>query len=320
MGFNPLGIKTWLESADAAQAEEKRRQDERESLAFQLQMQYGAETSLKSKGSGKGSVKSPELAAKVLMKKYGVSSDVLSEFTASDTNAPNKLLTILEKQEKEYGVDGRDLPQDRINEILESAVAQQPTETKLDFTKIEEFIGRPLQSVYKEVLQQSEASSGEVYFSDPAVVPQPTFTELQQIPKSAAQWQQSGAITEQNIIIKRITDLERIPQEERTDSVKNEVKLLSDRLRKVTSALDNFESNPGLLIDLYGNSTLKHLLSKYPKYDGYIPENFINSQYSRPLVASEEMAKVLLKAGIVEEGTIFRLPNGELIEVMKEPQ
>ena len=40
MGFNPLGIKTWLESADAAQAEEKRRQDERESLAFQLQMQY----------------------------------------------------------------------------------------------------------------------------------------------------------------------------------------------------------------------------------------------------------------------------------------
>lgn len=320
MGFNPLGIKTWLESADAAQAEEKRRQDEREALAVQLQMQYGAGTSFKSKSSGKGSVKSPELASKVLMKKYGVSSDVLSEFTASDINAPNKLLTILEKQEKEYGVDGRDLPQDRINEILESAVAQQPTETKLDFTKIEEFIGRPLQSVYKEVLQQSEASSGEVYFSDPAVVPQPTFTELQQIPKLAAQWQQAGAKREKSIIIERITELKRLPQEEQTDSVRNEISLLSDRSRKLTTALDNFESNPGLLIDLYGNSYLKHLLSKYPKYDGYIPENFINSQYSRPLVASEEMAKILLKAGIVEEGTIFRLPNGELIEIMKEPQ
>jgi len=320
MGFNPLGVKTWLESADAAQAEERRREDEREALAFQLQMQYGAGTSLKSKSSGKGSVKSPELASKVLMKKYGVSPEVLSELTVSDISASNKLLTIFEKQEKEYGVDGRDLPQDRINQILESAVAQQPAETKIDFTKIEEFIGRPLQSVYKEVLQQSEASSGEVYFSDPAVVSQPTFTELQQIPKLAAEWQQSGAKTEKSIIIERIAELNRLPEGEQTDSVRNETALLSDRFRKLTAALNNFESNPGLLIDLYGNSYLNRLLSKYPKYDGYVPENFIDSKYSYPTVASEEMATVLLKTGIVEEGTVFKLPDGELIQVMKEPQ
>ena len=108
--------------------------------------------------------------------------------------------------------------------------------------------------------------------------------------------------------------------EQQTDSVKNEIRLLSDRSEKLTKALDNFESNPGLLIDLYGNSYLNHLLSKYPKYDGYVPESFRDSRLSYPTIASEEMATILLQLGIVEEETVFRLPSGELIQVMKQTQ
>jgi hypothetical protein len=312
------GILNYLDKADAIQAVEKKKQDEREALVLELGMKYGVGSSPKGKSSEKYLTRSASLAEKLLIRDYGVSSEVLAPLIATDQNAGKKLLTILEKQEKQYKGTGRELPKERINEILESAIAQQPEDSKIDFERYENFIGRPLDSLYKQMLKEAASSSGEVYFSDPAVMEQPTVTELQ--PKLAAQWQQAGGKREKSIIIERIAELRRLPQEEQTDSIKNEISLLSDRSRKLTTALDNFESNPGLLIDLYGNSYLNHLLGKYPKYDGYIPESFVDSRFSYPTVASEQMAMVLLQADIVEEGTVFRLPNGELIQVMKQTQ
>ena len=314
------GILNYLDKAEAAQAVEKKKQDEREALVLELGMKYGVGSSPKGKSSEKYLTRSASLAEKLLIRDYGVSSEVLAPLIATDKNAGKKLLTILEKQEKQYKATNRDLPKERINEILESAIAQQPEDSEIDFERYENFIGRPLNSLYKQMLKEAASSSGEVYFSDPAVMEQPTVTELQQIPKLAAQWQQAGAKREKSIIIERIAELKRLPQEEQTDSVRNEISLLSDRSGKLTTALDNFESNPGLLIDLYGNSYLNHLLGKYPKYDGYVPESFIDSRFSYPTVVSEQMAMVLLQAGIVEEGTVFRLPNGELIQVMKQTQ
>lgn len=314
------GILNWIDKADEIKAAEKKREDERETLVFQLGMQYGVGSSPKGKSSEKYLTKSAPLAEKLLLRDYGVSSEVLAPLIATDPNAGKKLLTILEGQEKKYKATNRDLPIERINEILESAMAQQPGDAKIDFKKYEDFIGRPLDALYKQMLAEASSDAGEVFFSDPAVMEQPTVTELQQIPRTVAEWQQAGAQRERSIIIERIAELDRLPQEEQTDSIKNERRLLSDRSRKLNSALDNFQSNPGLLINLYGNSYMNHLLSMYPKYDGYIPESFRDSRLSQPIVASEEMATILLQLDIVEEGTVFRLPSGELIQVMKQTQ
>ena len=317
------GILNWIDKADEIKAVEKKREDEREALVFQLGMQYGVGgvgSSSKAKSSEKYLTESGPLAEKLLLRDYGVSSEVLAPLIATDPNAGKKLLTILEGQEKKYKATNRELPIERINEILESAMAQQSGDAKIDFKKYEDFIGRPLDALYKQMLAEASSDAGEVFFSDPAVVEQPTVNELQQIPKLAAQWQQAGGKREKSMIIERIAELKLLPQEQQTDSVKNEIRLLSDRSEKLTKALDNFESNPGLLIDLYGNSYLNHLLGKYPKYDGYVPESFVDSRFSYPTIASEEMATILLQSGIVEEGTVFRLPSGELIQVMKQTQ
>lgn len=321
MAFNPIGVVNWLDKADAAQVKKREEEDAREALAFELTMKYGVDGLAKSTGtkSKKLSVESAELAEKVLMKKYGISSDVLAPLIASDKNAPSKLLTILDGQEAKYGKTGRSIPEARINEILESAIAQQPEDSKVNFEKIEKFIGRPLDSLYRQMLEQAEASSGEVYFSDPEVTEQPTLTELGQIPKTIAQWQQAGALREQAILTDRVAEISRMPAEEQ-EALGNESQLISDRLGLLKSALDKFESNPALLIQLYGNSYGAKLMEMYPRYDGYVPETFIDARFSYPLVASEEMAKMLLQRGIIAAGTVVRLPSGELIELSTETQ
>jgi hypothetical protein len=333
MAFNPIGVVNWLDKADAAQVKKREEEDAREALAFELTMKYGVDGLAKSTGtkSKKLSVESAELAEKVLMKKYGISSDVLAPLIASDKNAPSKLLTILDGQEAKYGKTGRSIPEARINEILESAIAQQPEDSKVNFEKIEKFIGRPLDSLYRQMLEQAEASSGEVYFSDPEVTEQPTFisdpevteqptfTELGQIPKTIAQWQQAGALREQAILTARVAEIRDMPAAEQ-EALGNEGKLISDRLDLLKEALDKFESNPALLIQLYGNSYGAKLMEMYPRYDGYVPETFIDARFSYPLVASEEMAVMLLQRGIIAAGTVVRLPSGELIELSTETQ
>ena len=321
MAFNPIGVVNWLDKADAAQVKKREEEDTREALAFELTMKYGVDGLAKSTGtkSKKLSVESPELAEKVLMKKYGINSDVLAPLIASDKDAGRKLLTILEGQDAKYGQTGRSIPEARINEILESAIAQQPEDSKVNFKKIEEFIGRPLDSLYRQVLEQAESSSGEVYFSDPEVTEQPTLTELGQIPKTIAQWQQAGALREQAILTNRVAEIKDMPATEQ-EALGNESKLISDRLDLLKEALDKFESNPALLIQLYGNSYGAKLMEMYPRYDGYVPETFIDARFSYPLVASEEMAVMLLQRGIIAAGTIVRLPSGELIELSTETQ
>ena len=321
MAFNPIGVVNWLDKADAAQVKKREEEDAREALAFELTMKYGVDGLAKSTGtkSKKLSVESAELAEKVLMKKYGISSDVLAPLIASDKNAPSKLLTILDGQEAKYGKTGRSIPEARINEILESAIAQQPEDSKINFEKIEKFIGRPLDSLYRQMLEQAQASSGEVYFSDPEVTEQPTLTELGQIPKTIAQWQQAGAMREQAILTDRVAEISRMPAEEQ-EALGNESQLISDRLDLLKAALDKFESNPALLIELYGNSYGAKLMEMYPRYDGYVPETFIDARFSYPLVASEEMAVMLLQRGIIAAGTVVRLPSGELIELSTETQ
>jgi hypothetical protein len=321
MAFNPIGVVNWLDKADAAQVKKREEEDAREALAFELTMKYGVDGLAKSTGtkSKKLSVESAELAEKVLMKKYGISSDVLAPLIASDKNAPSKLLTILDGQEAKYGKTGRSIPEARINEILESAIAQQPEDSKVNFEKIEKFIGRPLDSLYRQMLEQAEASSGEVYFSDPEVTEQPTLTELGQIPKTIAQWQQAGALREQAILTARVAEIRDMPAAEQ-EALGNEGKLISDRLDLLKEALDKFESNPALLIQLYGNSYGAKLMEMYPRYDGYVPETFIDARFSYPLVASEEMAVMLLQRGIIAAGTVVRLPSGELIELSTETQ
>ena len=67
------GILNWIDKADEIKAVEKKREDEREALVFQLGMQYGVGgvgSSSKGKSSEKYLTESGPLAEKLLLRDY----------------------------------------------------------------------------------------------------------------------------------------------------------------------------------------------------------------------------------------------------------
>ena len=106
------GILNYLDKAEAAQAVEKKKQDEREALAFELEMKYGSNFLTSSK-KGKGTGTSSKTAVAALMKKYNVSEEALAPILASgDKTAAPRLLNLLEKQRLKYESEKLILPEE----------------------------------------------------------------------------------------------------------------------------------------------------------------------------------------------------------------
>ena len=142
MAFSWIGLKNYVDWADEKQAEEIKKQDEREALAFSLAAKYGVDflgdglgttlagASGTTSGFDQASKSSYGLDLKTLQaeNRYNLSDEVLAPIIASgDKTAPSKLLKLLDEQRLKYKKIGQDLPQERVNEILESAVVQLPT-------------------------------------------------------------------------------------------------------------------------------------------------------------------------------------------------
>ena len=328
MAFSWIGLKNYVDWADAKQAEEIKKQDEREALAFSLASKYGvdfmndgASTTLAGASGTKAGLSQVSktgygLALKTLQapNRYNLSDDVLAPIIASgDKTAPQKLLNILDEQRKKYQADGRELPLEEINAIIESAVIQQPSAKPIDFDAIEDYIGRPLDDLYKRVLEQSAVTAGGVTFEEPGYLAKPDITSIGPTIKTIAMTQKDGATSEVTLIkraLGSLVDEQGNPREGITEAQRNQAILLTQRLQTVESALKNFNDDPIGLLNLYGNSYALKLMSQYPEYDGLLPESLTDPSRQYMAVASRSMAKALLQAGIIEEGTLVRFPDG----------
>lgn len=328
MAFSWVGLKNYVDWADAKQAEEIKKQDEREALAFSLASKYGvdfmndgASTTLAGASGTKAGLNQVSktgygLALKTLQapNRYNLSDDVLAPIIASgDKTAPQKLLNILDEQRKKYRADGRELPVEEINAIIESAVVQQPSAKPIDFDAIEDYIGRPLDDLYKRVLEQSSVTAGGVTFEEPGYLAKPDITSIGPTIKTIAMTQKDGATSEVTLIkraLGSLVDEQGNPREGITDAQRNQAMLLTQRLQTVESALKNFNDDPIGLLNLYGNSYALKLMSQYPEYDGLLPESLTDPNRQYMAVTSRSMAKALLQAGIIEEGTLVRFPDG----------
>lgn len=333
MAFSWVGLKNYVDWADAKQAEEIKKQDEREALAFSLASKYGvdfmndgASTTLAGASGTKAGINQVSktgygLALKTLQapNRYNLSDDVLAPIIASgDKTAPQKLLNILDEQRKKYRADGRELPVEEINAIIESAVVQQPSAKPIDFDAIEDYIGRPLDDLYKRVLEQSAVTAGGVTFEEPGYLAKPDITSIGPTIKTIAMTQKDGATSEVTILkreLGKLVDADGRPREGITEAQRNQAALLTERLKRVEAALKNFNDDPIALMNLYGNSYAIKLMDQYPEYDGLLPESLTDPSRQYMSVVSPEMAISLLLAGIIEEGTIVRLPDGTQLPV-----
>lgn len=322
MGFSSLGMVEYLDSVDAKLAQNKKEEDAREALAFELAMKYGSNGLARSTGtkSGKGSGVGSNTATAALMKNYGLTDETLAPVLASgDRTAAPRLLDILEKQRLKYENEGLTLPEEVVANILESAVITQPTTEELDIGKLEDFIGREMDSLYKELLKTQSTTPGSVFIPEPAFVEMPSLEDLDRFEKRALQFNLTRAQDELEILKKRSAELVTMSESTTlTEQQLAEQTWVTDRLTEVQGAVKSFENdNVTPVAGLYGTSYIKELQKSYPKFET-APLNpaLLNVARQEIVVPNRAVAESLVAAGILKQGDIvINIETGKKIRI-----
>ena len=301
------GILNWLDTVDAAKAVEKKEQDGREALAFELQMKYG-DNFLTSSGKNKAGSITTSTATAALMKEYNLNEETLAPILATgDKTAAPKLLSILEGQKQKYGADGFDLPEDVISGIVESAVMTQSTSRDIDFTKLEDFIGREMDSLYKDMLKSQSTDPGSVFFPEPAFVERPSLEDLDRFEKRAIAGNLTRAQSELDVVKNKIAEFVSLSESGNlTPDQIAENGWLTNRKIEIDSAIKSYgDDNVTPLAGLYGTAYTKILQDSYPNFkEAAINPALLNAASQEITVPNRAVAESLAKAGILEVGDV----------------
>lgn len=336
MRITARGVLDYLDYADRMKLLEQQRQDEKEATVISLISKYGlggsggstlaSATGTKSgKSEGLGSSLETDLIR--LQDDFNLSAEILAPILASgDKTAIPRLRTLLEGQKEKYVKDNRSFPTELAKNIVENAAIELPSVNEVDFSVYEDYIGREMDSLYKSIFTSTFGSTpGSVAFENISYAEPVDINEIPKVMSTVAKSHAGLAQSELSMLRSREKQLENIPN--MTDQQRNEFTALAERMKNITSAVENLAENPSLIINLYGNSYVRKLLES-PGGEKYktvpLPPLLTDAEYEYPLVASEEIGKALVSAGILAEGTVARLPStgrgkpGELIRLVKE--
>ena len=238
------GILNYLDKVDAAQAVEKKKQDEREALAFELEMKYGSNFLASSK-KGKDTGTSSRTAVAALMKTYNVSEEALAPILASgDKTAAPRLLNLLEKQRLKYEGEKLILPEDVISGIIEDAVITQSATRDIDFSRLEDFIGREMDSLYKDLLKSQSKDPGAVFFPEPVFVAAPGFDDITKFEQRAIAGNLTRAQNELDLVKSKIAEFNSLDEGGNltTDQIAERA-WLTDRKVEIETAVKSYEDD-----------------------------------------------------------------------------
>jgi len=329
MRITSKGVLDFLEYNDKMRLLEKERQDAKEATAISLISKYGllgdqdftlASTTGTKSGKSKSANISYNNTLVRLQKDFDLTNEILAPIMASgDKTAVPRLYEILKTQKDKYEADNRVFPKELAKDIIENAAIELPSMREVNFDVYEEYIGREMDSLYKQIFtEQFGSKPGSVAFENVTYAEPVDINEIPKVLATAAKSHASLAQSELGILIKRQNELQDISN--RTAEQQNEFIALTERVSDVKSAIENLEENPSQIINLYGNSYIKKLLES-PGGEKYktvpLPPLLTDAANQYPLVASEELGKALVNAGVLSEGTVARLPTGELIELVR---
>ena len=339
MRITAKGVLDFLDYKDQMKLLEQQRQDARESTTISLISKYGlidddgftlaGATGTKSGKSsvGTGATGSLKTNLKRLKKDFDLTDEMLAPIIASgDSSAIPRLLEVLNTQKEKYTKDNRTFPTELAKNIIENAAIELPSVNEVDFSVYEDYIGREMDSMYKQIFTSALGSTpGSVAFENISYAEPVDINEIPKVMATVAKSHAGLAQSELSMLRSREKQLQNIPN--RNEQQQNEFTALAERMKNITSAVENLDENPSLIINLYGNSYIRKLLES-PGGEKYktvsLPPLLTDAEYQYPLVASEEIGKALVSAGILAEGTVARLPStgpgnpGELIKLVKE--
>tara|TARA_R100000388_G_C7233898_1_gene156536 strand:- start:563 stop:1528 length:966 start_codon:yes stop_codon:yes gene_type:complete len=319
MGFSSLGVINWLDKAEMIKAAKEQEENKREALAFEIAMKYGG-GSFAGSGSAKGTSTSTGVATAALMERYNLDEETLAPILATgDKTAAPRLLNLLEKQRLKYENQKLTLPDEVVSNIVESAVTTQPITKEIDFEEMEKFIGREMDSLYKDLLKSQSTDPGAVFFPEPAFVERPSIEDLDRFEKQAIEGNLSRAQSELDTITIRIAKINSAGEKANltTDQIA-ERGWLTDRKMEIENAIKSSENdNVTPLAGLYGTAYTKELLKYYPTFEGApINPALINAATQEIIVPNRAVAQSLYDAGILKTGDIvINAQTGNKIKV-----
>ena len=315
MGLNFQGALNYVIEEDQKKLLEQKRQDEREKTIMSLYSGGKLGGFSTRSGGVKKSTSSIGGNRAYLKENYGLSDEVLAPFIASgDAQGLEDLKTILKNQNEKYKAAGLDLPESVVQEVIEGSVIEQPKDEPLDFKRLEDYIGREMDTMYKEALQAGRTTTGEIIPHDPGFTEIPKLTEIPVVMQASVDDVSGKARRERSIILKRQSELQELMRTDNSGIYQNEFKVLTDRSNSIESALKNVKDDPSQIIYLYGNSYTKRLFSSDAGQiikNLPLPSILTDAMANKPMIESVEMGFLLVKIGVFEPNTVVRLPNGD---------
>tara|TARA_Y100000356_G_C11206838_1_gene261010 strand:- start:224 stop:991 length:768 start_codon:yes stop_codon:yes gene_type:complete len=242
------------------------------------------------------------------MKTYNISEEALAPILATgDRTAAPRLLSMLEKQRLKYENQKLILPEDVVSEIVESAVLTQPSTRDIDFSKLENFIGREMDSLYKDLLKSQSKDPGAVFFPEPAFVEKPSLEDLDRFEKRAISGNLTRAQDELDMVKNKIAEFDSLDEGGNltTDQIA-ERSWLVDRKVEIETAVKSYnDDNVVPIAGLYGTAYTKTLQQLYPRYeDAYINPALLNASSKEITVPNRAVAESLAAAGILKAGDV----------------
>tara|TARA_R100001463_G_scaffold3772_2_gene14985 strand:+ start:433 stop:1440 length:1008 start_codon:yes stop_codon:yes gene_type:complete len=333
MAFSWIGAGQYVDWALEEQEKKKKAMDEKEALMFSLAGKYGVDflndganttlagASATTEGFNQAAKSSGGVAVKTLQTNYNLSDDVLVPIlTSGDKKGPAKLLSALEKQRLKYEELGLQMPESVIGQIVESAVVTQPSGTKINFDKMEEYIGREMDEMYKAILSAQSTKAGEVFVPEAAFVERPSLEDLDRFEKRAVQFNISRAAQEVNVLTKQLSTLQELEQSGNLSVQKQAEKAwVTDRLLEVQEAQKAFEKdNLVPIVGLYGTTYFDQLVEAYPNFqESPLNPALINASKGKQItVPSRAVAESLARAGILKVGdVVINLETNKKIKI-----
>ena len=325
MRIRAQGILDYLDYVDRKELEEKKRQDAKEATVLNLIGKYGVggETlaSLSGTKSGKNKVSSSSVGSlsKYLMNTYNISKDVLSPIIASgDKTALPRLQKYLDEMRKNFESAGKTMPNELVNEVLETAVIEMPTTKPINYDMYEEYIGRELDPLYKNIIGNEISTPGSVVYKESAYVSDPGLEDLERFEKRAVTNNYSRAQIELSSITKAqnklLSNSSKLTEDQEATSA-----WLAERLLLIDEALDEYKKdNVVPIVKLYGNSYTSKLLEQYPTFKD-MPFNpvLVEAAEASPItVPNRAVAEFLTTSGVLKDGdVVLNLETGKKIPI-----
>jgi hypothetical protein len=328
------GYQDVEERRAAREAKEEELREKRKGLALELASKYGTRGFGGAAGTTGGTPAGPsgttpagasggniEHYSQVLKTTFNASDESISRVAGTAGAAGlAQAVQILEKARKRFAELGKDMPEDVVIDLFDSAVLTGAETDPIDFNALEDYIGSALDPLEKELLSASRATTGQAYFPEPSVLAPPNIEDMTRVESRAIQMAQMEASRENRQLSVALGEARRVLEggsdPNAVTEAQNVIDWVIERQRLVTEALSSNRgdnANPFGLIELYGQSFVQKQLEADPRLQrGVVSPLFENASEAIPKrVQSEAQYNLLAEYGIFRAGEIVEVFNPE---------